>query len=255
MKNLKLLTLGLASIAFGASSGFPNPFHSSTRIVADGQADFEYERIDRNNAALLIVDHQTGLFSVVRDFSPAEFSQQILAHAALGRMFDLPTIITTSTETGPNGPVPEAILEMHPNATIIPRPGEINAWDNDDFRAAVEATGKRHLIIGGIVTDACTVTLALALRDAGYSVWANVEASGTTATLLRDVSNSRMERAGVQLLSWFGIVAELWADWRNPPGSAAMLEYMAEHFPVYTYLIQSHEHAVLNGTLFDDDEE
>ncbi|KFA54504.1 hypothetical protein S40293_09966 [Stachybotrys chartarum IBT 40293] len=202
MKYLNLLTLGLASIASSAST-------------------FEYERIDRNNAALLIIDHQTGLFSIVRDFSPAEFSQQMLAHAALGRMFDLPTIITTSTETGPNGPVPAAILEMHPNATVIPRPGEINAWDNANFRAAVEATGKRHIIIGGIITDACT---------------ANVEASGTTATLLRDVSNSRMERAGVQLLSWFGIVAELWGDWRNPPGSAAMLQYMHENFPVYTYI-------------------
>lgn len=64
-------------------------------------------------------------------------------------------IMTTSAQSGPNGPLPRAILEMYPNAPLIQRQGEVDAWDNAEFRAAVEATGKKQIIVAGIVTDVC----------------------------------------------------------------------------------------------------
>lgn len=54
---------------------------------------------------------------------------------------------------GPNGPIPEEILQLHPNATIIRRSGEVNAWDSEEFRQAVKATGKKQVILAGITTD------------------------------------------------------------------------------------------------------
>ena len=54
---------------------------------------------------------------------------------------------------GPNGPLPQEIIAMHPNASFIKRNGEVNAWDNPDFRKAVEATGRKQIIIAGITTD------------------------------------------------------------------------------------------------------
>lgn len=59
-----------------------------------------YERLDKDDAVLLVVDHQVGLFQLARDFRPTEFKQNILAHAALGKVFNLPTILTTSAENG-----------------------------------------------------------------------------------------------------------------------------------------------------------
>ena len=96
----------------------------------------------------------------------------MLAHAALGNLFNLPTILTTSAETGkspsklnnspfdgvilgPNGPLPKEIIGIHPHAPYIRRNGEVNAWDNSEFRAAVEATGKKQVILAGIVTEVC----------------------------------------------------------------------------------------------------
>lgn len=114
---------------------------------------FTYERIDKDNAVLLIVDHQEGLYQLARDKTPADTKRSILAHAALGQIFGLPTVLTTSAETGQNGPLPAEVLAMHPDAPIIRRHGEVNAWDNADFRKAVEATGKKQVIIGGITTD------------------------------------------------------------------------------------------------------
>ena len=69
---------------------------------------FQYKRLDKNNAAVLLVDHQTGLLSLVRDIDPDRFKNNVLALSDLAKYFKLPTILTTSFETGPNGPlVPE----------------------------------------------------------------------------------------------------------------------------------------------------
>ena len=59
----------------------------------------------------------------------------------------------TVAHPGPNGPLLAEIIAMHPTASLIKRNGEVNAWDNADFRAAVEATGKKQVILAGITTD------------------------------------------------------------------------------------------------------
>lgn len=102
---------------------------------------------------------------------------------------------------------------------------------------------------GGIVTDVCTTFLALSLRAAGYSVWANVEASGTTTPLIRDVSNDRMARAGVQVVSLFSIVGDLMRDWRNTPGVDTVLPWLAKYYPAYGILAQMHVGAVRIGEI------
>ena len=109
-----------------------------------------YNRLSRDDAALLLVDHQAGLISLVQDFSPSEFKNNVLATAACGKYFGLPTILTTSFESGPNGPLVPEIKEMFPDAPYIARPGDINAWDNEDFIRAVKNTGCKQLIIAGV---------------------------------------------------------------------------------------------------------
>ncbi|KAM3551293.1 hypothetical protein MY1884_007796 [Beauveria asiatica] len=193
-----------------------------------------YERLNVNDTVLLIVDHQVGLFDFARDFDGGLFFRNMVTHASIGELFDIPVIMTTSDETGPNGPLPREILDMHPNATLIKRPGQVNAWDNADFRAAIEATGRKQIILAGIVTDVCVTFLSLSLREAGYSVWANVEASGTISPLIRDVSNARMQQAGVQLVGVFSIVADLFRDWRNPkPNAAEFRAWTDKYAPHY----------------------
>jgi nicotinamidase-related amidase len=111
-----------------------------------------YKRLDKNQAAVLLVDHQTGLLSLVRDLDPDKFKNNVLALADLAKYFELPTILTTSFENGPNGPLVPELKEQFPDAPYIARPGQINAWDNEDFVKAVKATGRTQLIIAGVVT-------------------------------------------------------------------------------------------------------
>ncbi|KAM3415558.1 Uncharacterized protein BST61_g9079 [Cercospora zeina] len=223
-------------------------------LAAKSLADsVPFERLNKSDALLLILDLQVGLYSLARDFDPSLYYQSMIAHAAIGEIFpDLPVVMTTSAQTGPNGPLPKAILDMYPNRTLVPlvqRQGEVNAWDNEDFRDAIRATNRSQIIVGGIVTDVCTTFLALSLRAEGYSVWANAEASGTTTPLIRDVSNDRMAQAGVQIVSLFSIVCDLMRDWRNTPGAETIIPWLQKYYPVYGTLAQSHGGAIQNGSI------
>ncbi|KND92542.1 Uncharacterized protein YcaC [Tolypocladium ophioglossoides CBS 100239] len=218
-------------------------------VVATTEDKFKFERLDKKNALLLVVDLQVGLFQLARDLDPTLYRDQMIAHAALAKVFDLPVVMTTSAETGPNGPLPKEILEMYPHSPLVMRQGEVDAWDNKEFRDAVKAANKTQIILAGVTTDVCTTFLALSLREAGYSVWANVEASGTTSALVRDVSNDRMAKAGVHTVSMFSIACDLMRDWRNTPGAKEMIPWFDKYFPVWGYLARAHHAAASNGTI------
>src|SRR5690349_6011428 len=114
-----------------------------------------YVRLDKKEAAVLLVDHQTGLLSLVRDIEPDKCKNNVLALADLAKSFGLPTILTTSFVSGPNGPLVPELKELCPDAPYVARQGNINAWDNEDFVKAVQETGRKQLIIAGVVTEVC----------------------------------------------------------------------------------------------------
>jgi nicotinamidase-related amidase len=194
--------------------------------------------LSRDNSALLLVDHQVGLFSLVQDYEPDEIRNNVLALAGCGKTFKLPTILTTSAETGPNGVIMPELKEMHPDAPYIPRPGQINAWDNDDFVNAVKKTGRKQLIMAGIVTDVCVAFPTLSALKEGYEVFVVADASGTFSKQVADAALIRMAQAGAVITNWFAVACELQRDWRkNGEGLATLL---ANHLPAYKNLITSH---------------
>jgi len=197
-----------------------------------------YRRLSKNDAAVLLVDHQAGLLSLVRDSAPDEFKNNVLALADLARYFQLPTILTTSFENGPNGPLVPELKEMFPEAPFIARPGQINAWDNEDFVSAVKATGKRQLLVAGVVTEVCVAFPVLSAIEAGYEVFVVTDASGTFNAVTRAAAWDRMSQAGAQLMSWFGVACELHRDWRNDVEGLGRL--FSNHLPDYRNLITSY---------------
>lgn len=197
-----------------------------------------YVRLNKEDAAVLLVDHQTGLLSLVRDIDPDKFKNNVLALAAAAKYFNLPTILTTSFEDGPNGPLVPELKQLFPDAPYIARPGQINAWDNQDFVKAVKATGKKQLIIAGVVTEVCVAFPALSALEEDFDVFVITDASGTFNPLTRDSAWDRMSSAGAQLMTWFGAACELHRDWRNDIEGLGTL--FANHIPDYRNLINSY---------------
>jgi nicotinamidase-related amidase len=201
-------------------------------------AAYKYNRLAKDNAACLLVDHQAGLISLVQDFSPGEFKNNVLALAASAKYFKLPTILTTSFENGPNGPLVPELKELFPDAPYIARPGNINAWDNEDFVAAIKKTGRKQLIIAGVVTEVCVAFPALSAIEEGFDVFVVTDASGTFNEVTRDAAWSRMEAAGAQLMNWFGVACELHRDWRNDIEGLGAL--FSNYIPNYRNLMTSY---------------
>ena len=197
-----------------------------------------YVHLDKENAAVLLVDHQTGLLSLVRDIDPDKFKNNVLALADLANYFNLPTILTTSFEDGPNGPLVPELKALFPDSPYIARPGQINAWDNEEFVDAVKSTGKKQLIVAGVVTEVCVAFPVLSALEEGYDVFVIADESGTFNSMTQQAAWSRMEQAGAQLMTWFGAACELHRDWRNDVEGLGTL--FSNHIPDYRNLMNSY---------------
>ncbi|MBD9424474.1 hydrolase [Pseudomonas sp. PDM15] len=197
-----------------------------------------YKRLNKDEAVVLLVDHQSGLISLVQDFTPSDFKNNVLALGAVAKFFNLPTILTTSFEQGPNGPLVPELKELFPEAPYIARPGQINAWDNEDFVAAIKNTGRKQLIIAGVVTDVCVAFPALSAIAEGFDVFVVTDASGTFDKTVQQAAWSRMNAAGAQLMNWFSVACELHRDWRNDIEGLGNL--LSNHIPNYRNLMTSY---------------
>ncbi|STV91760.1 putative cysteine hydrolase [Klebsiella michiganensis] len=126
--------------------------------------------IDVNDTAMLLIDHQSGLFQTVGDMPMPELRARAAALAKMASLAGIPVITTASVPQGPNGPLIPEIHANAPHAQYIARKGEINAWDNPEFVAAVKATGRKTLIIAGTITSVCMAFPSIAAVADGYKV-------------------------------------------------------------------------------------
>ncbi|KAF9113977.1 hypothetical protein BGW39_003542 [Mortierella sp. 14UC] len=200
--------------------------------LAAGSVSFpKYNRLSMNDTAILLIDHQVGLQALVKDFDTVGFQNNVLALASIAKELNLPVVITASVPEGPNGPLMPEILKMFPDVAVVSRHGEVNAWDNPGFRAAVKKTGRKQLVMAGIVTDVCVSFPALSAIEEGYQVFAAVDASGTFNEVVRYAAWDRMSQSGVQLMNWFSILCELTRDWRAH--GPVMTDIILKHLPEY----------------------
>ena len=202
------------------------------------ERDKSDDRLAIESAAVLFIDHQSGLFTLVRDQKPEEFRNNVLALADTAKLLKLPVVLTTSNEKGPNGPLMPELRERFPKAAHVAREGEINAWDSPEFVKAVKATKRKQLIIAGITTDVCVAFVAMSAVKAGYKVYVVADASGSLGFLSAHTAYMRMGLSGVQLMSWFAVVSELIRDWRKD--EKGLLELFREHLAPYKTLIDLH---------------
>lgn len=194
------------------------------------------ERLTLDNAVLTMVDHQTGLLVNVRDQDPNTMRRNIMGLSTMAKVAEIPTVVTASMQEGPNGPIMPEILEILGDE-VINRKGEINAWDFPEFRTAIEATGRKKIILAGLVTDVCLLFPALSMVEEGYDVYAVVDASGTWDKLVQESAMLRMSQAGVKVSTWASVLAEIMNDWRSPKGME-FGKVLADHLP-YGWVMNS----------------
>lgn len=193
-----------------------------------------YQQLTPENCAMLLIDHQAGLFLGVQSMDQQILKNNAIALAKTAKVFELPTVLFTSSANGPNGPTIPEIKELFPNHEIYDR-SPINLWNDPKCRAAVEQTGRKKLIMAAITTDVCLVFPALAAVKAGFDVYAVIDASGTWSPAAELASVMRLTQAGVIPTNWIAVAAELKHD-ENRPTTPAMNQAFGEHMRLYDFL-------------------
>ena len=198
--------------------------------------------INPADAVLLLLDHQAGLFQVVKDIEVAQLRANVAMLAKLGTLQKIPIITTASEPNGPNGPIMPEIREAAPNAIYVPRKGEVNAWDNALFVKTVKETGRKTLIIAGVWTSVCVMFPALDAKAAGYNVYAVIDASGDPSEMASRTTVARFAQAGVVPTSANAVLCELQRTW-NRSDAAEYAKLYGMVAPNYAAVAESYQKA------------
>jgi nicotinamidase-related amidase len=188
--------------------------------------------MDPNDTVVLLLDHQTGLFQTVKDVPIRELRANAVALAKIAEQAKMPIIYTASEPGGANGPIMEELTAAAPSARYVGRKGEVSAWDNADFVKAVEATGRKTLVMAGVWTSVCVAFPALMAKADGYKVYAVMDASGDVSQLAFDATLARMTQAGIIPVTTNTILSETHRTWNRPDAAqwGALYEELVPHY-------------------------
>jgi len=178
-----------------------------------------YLPLTSDNAALVLVDHQVGLLSGVRDMTVAELKNNVVSLAKAMRILKVPTIVTTTGRDSMWGPTFPELVEALPDINIIDR-SSVNAWDDPKVTAAIEATGRRKLIFAGVSLEVCAAFPAITAVGKGYEAYVPVDACGTFSHTKREAGLIRMQQAGVIVSDYATLAVEILKDNGRPEAGA-----------------------------------
>lgn len=197
---------------------------------------------DPHDAVVLLLDHQTGLFQTVKDVPVAELRNNTVGLAKVAELAKAPIIYTASEPNGPNGPLMEELNQFSSYAQYVPRKGEISAWDNADFVKAVEATGRKTLVMAGVWTSVCVAFPALQAKADGYKVYFVTDASGDPSVMASNTTLARMAQAGIIPVSTNAVLCEFQRTWNRPDAAqwGAIYNHLVPH---YKAVAESHQRA------------
>jgi nicotinamidase-related amidase len=176
------------------------------------------ERLTRNNAVLLLVDHQVGLYTGVRDIDTLQLKHNVVGLTRAMLALKVPVVVTTTTEKWWGPLIPE-LADVLDGVPVIERT-TVNAWDEKRVVDAVKATGRKKLIVTGISTDVCLAFPAIAALGDGFQSYGVIDASGGFSQTQVDMGVLRMQQAGVVPVGYSNIAVELLADNAAPEAEA-----------------------------------
>jgi nicotinamidase-related amidase len=178
-----------------------------------------YEPLTSDNAALVLVDHQVGLMTAVRDYSIAELKHNVLGLAKAAKALKLPIVVTTTARDSMWGPTFPELVEALPGVEIIDR-SSVNAFDDPHVAKAIEATGRKKLIFAGLSLEVCAAFPAITAVNRGLDAYVAVDACGTFSKTKHEVGLLRMMQAGVILSDHATLMMEILKDNGRPEAGA-----------------------------------
>ncbi|WP_030908049.1 isochorismatase family protein [Streptomyces sp. NRRL F-5126] len=187
--------------------------------------------LTRENSAVVLIDHEVGFSNLVGSHRLAETIGNTVALARTAQVFGLPLVVTAARESDPAGPLYPELKEVLGDHHVIHRAPVFDAFDNEEFAAAIEAAGREKLVMAGIQTDVCLAFTALTALNRGYEVYVVVDASGATTKETHDTAVMRLVQAGAVPVNWLAAASELLRGWVDQPLAPAIGEIVYDNLP------------------------
>jgi len=178
-----------------------------------------YEPLTSENTALVLIDHQIGLMTGVRDYPIALLKHNVVALAKAAKALRLPIVVTTTARDSMWGPTIPELVEALPGIEIIDR-SSVNAYDDARVARAIEATGREKLIFAGLSLEVCAAFPAITAVGRGLDAYVAVDACGTFSDTKHHVGLLRMVQAGVVVSDYTTLMVEILKDNARPEAAA-----------------------------------
>ncbi|XP_055345059.1 probable hydrolase YcaC [Paramacrobiotus metropolitanus] len=175
-----------------------------------------------SDSVMLLLDYQTGVLNYARSTPQKWIIANMRILARFASALNIPVVLTSSQETGFQGPMIDDLKTLLPDAFAarIQRNGPANPWDYMPFRDAVTkaANGRKNVIIAGLTNDVCVTYPAMSMVQAGYNVVAVQDAGGSPNKWADEGGRRHWERAGARTLTTNALAFEMGKDWSTPDG-------------------------------------
>jgi nicotinamidase-related amidase len=186
--------------------------------------------VTSQNAALVLIDFQPAMYQGVESHDRLSVMHNVQILAKSARLFKLPTVLSTVAKDSFAGPFMPEVTDLFPKAEVIDRTS-INAWLDGSFRKAVEALGRKKIILAGLWTEACVMFPTLELLKGGYEVYVPTDACGDVSTEAHERAVQRLVQAGAVPMSSLQVTFELQQDWARPETYDGVMEILKAHSP------------------------
>ncbi|KFK95574.1 MULTISPECIES: hydrolase [unclassified Serratia (in: enterobacteria)] len=188
--------------------------------------------LDPKNSALIFIDHQPQMAFGVANIDRQQLKNNVVALAKAGKIFNVPTIFTSVETESFSGYIWPELLATHPESTPIER-SSMNSWEDAAFVKAVEATGRKKLVLSALWTEVCLTFPALMALEAGYEVYVVTDTSGGTSVDAHERAIDRMVQAGAIPVTWQQVLLEYQRDWARKETYDAVIDLVREHSGAY----------------------
>ncbi|MDR0917597.1 MAG: hydrolase [Oscillospiraceae bacterium] len=188
--------------------------------------------LDPARVAVAIIDHQPQMYFGVSSTERCAIMNNTAMLMQAAKIWNVPCILTTVAANTFSGNMISELTDIYPAVTPIDRTS-INAWEDNNFRRAVEGTGKREIILAGLWTEACVTFPALTMRHDGYKVYVCTDASGGASKQAHSAALSRMAQAGVIPVTAQQVLLEFQRDWNNKDTYQKVMDAVKQYGGAY----------------------
>lgn len=184
------------------------------------------------DSAVVFIDHQPQMTFGVANIERQQLVNNVTLLAKVAKEFNVPAVLTAVETESFSGYIWPQLLDVFEGQQVIERTS-MNSWDDVGFRTAIEATGKKNILMTGLWTEVCVTWPTIEMIREGYNVYVVEDCCGATSTAAHDAALSRMVQAGAIRLTTIAGLLEWQRDWKNREHYDALMGILKEHAGAY----------------------